>query len=132
MKREIVDLNKEDLKLVQKAKKLLSKTHFRNNKIVSDVVGIILTEEGDIFYGVDLEGLAPGSGCCAETSAITNMVLAGKGKDKIETSLALYGEPKYKKPLYRVLPPCVKCRKNLKKFGSPWVFISETKKEKLK
>ena len=85
-----------------------------------------------MFYGADIEGLAPGSGVCAETSAITNMILAGKGNDKIETCLGLYGEPKYKNKIYEILPPCNKCRKNLRKFGKPWVFISNTKKEKLK
>jgi len=127
-----MELTKKDLKLIQKAKKIISKTHVRNKKIVSDVVSIIITEKGNMFYGVDIEGLVPGSGVCAEISAITNMILAGKENDKIKTCLALYGEPKYKKKIYEILPPCNKCRKNLKKFGNPWVFISDTKKEKLK
>jgi|TARA_Y100000310_G_scaffold129185_1_gene128333 cytidine deaminase len=126
------DLTKKDIGLIHKAMKLIGKTHIRNRKMVSDVVSIIVTEKGDVFYGADIEGLAPGSGICAETSAISNMILAGKGNDKIETCLALYGEPKYKKKIYEILPPCNKCRKNLRKFGKPWVFISKTKKSKLR
>ncbi|MBT4377148.1 hypothetical protein HOD29_07290 [archaeon] len=125
-------LTKKDLKLIEKAKKLITKTHTRNKKIVSDVVSIIVTDKGEMFFGADIEGLAPGSGVCAETSAMTNMILKGKGKDKIETCLALYGEPNYKNKIYQILPPCNKCRKNLRKFGKPWVFISDTTKEKLK
>jgi cytidine deaminase len=126
-----MELTKKDLRLIQKAKKIIGKTHLRNGKIISDVVSIIITEKGNVFYGVDIEGFAPGSGVCAETSAITNMILAGKGNEKIETCLALYGEPRYKKKIYKILPPCNKCRKNLKKFGNPLVFISDTKKKKL-
>ena len=79
-------LTKKDLKLIEKAKKLITKTHTRNKKIVSDVVSIIVTDKGEMFFGADIEGLAPGSGVCAETSAMTNMILKGKGKDKIENS----------------------------------------------
>ncbi len=125
-------LNKKDIKLVSTARKLVKKAYIRNGKIVSDVVSIIITDKGNSFYGVDIENLHPGSGICAETSAISNMILAGKGKSKIITALALYDYgPKYKKEDYKILPPCKKCRINLRKFGNPWVFISKTEKEKL-
>jgi len=125
-------LTKEDVKLISKAKKMLAKTHVRNGKIVSDVICIIITENGKMFWGVDIEGLAPGSGVCAETSAMTNMILDGRGNEKIKTVCAIYGEPHFKKQIWQVFPPCHKCRKNLKKFGNPWVFFSDKKKKKLK
>ncbi len=130
MKKE--KLNKKDRELISKARRLVNKTYVSNKKIVSDVISILTTEKGDTFYGVDIENLAPGSGVCAETSAITNMILAGKGNEKIKTVLALYDYgPKYKKDDYKILPPCNKCRINLKKFGNPYVFVSKNEKMRL-
>jgi len=130
---KLVNLTKEDKELVTKARKLLRKSYISNKKIISDVFSIIITEDGKEFHGVDIEKLASGSGICAETSAISNMILAGKGESKLKVVLAIYDYfPKYKKDDYILAPPCGTCRHNLNKFGNPWVFVSKTKKTRLK
>ena len=130
---KLVNLTKKDKELVNKARKLLRKSYVSNEKIVSDVISIIITEKGTEYYGADIENLASGSGICAETSAISNMILGGEGKSKIKFVLAIYDYyPKYKKNKYIVLPPCGTCRHNLHKFGNPWVIVSKTKKTRLK
>ena len=129
---KLVVLTKEDKNYISKARKLVKKTYLSNKEIISDVFSIIITESGNEFHGVDIENLLPGSGVCAETSALSNMILAGKGNSKLKMGLALYDyRPKYNKDDYQVLPPCKKCRHNLKKFGNPWIIVSKTKKTKL-
>jgi len=129
---KLVNLTKSDKELITKARNLVRKSYISNEKIVSDVFCILITEN-DEFHGVDIENLASGSGVCAETSALSNMILAGKGKSKLKIVVALYDyKPKYKKDDYKILPPCGACRHNLNKFGNPWIFVSKTKKVKLK
>jgi len=126
-----INLTKEDKALITKARKLARKSYIENKKIVSDVFCIMITEKGEEFHGVDIENLI--TGICAETSAISNMILAGKGNSKLKTVFALYEyPPDEKKQDYIILPPCGACRHNLSKFGNPWVFVSKTKKVKLK
>lgn len=130
---KLVNLTKEDSNLIIKARELVRKSYISNDKIISDVFSILVTESGDEFYGVDIEKLASGSGICAETSAISNMILAGKGNSKLRTVLSLYDYmPKYKKDDYVILPPCGTCRHNLSKFGNPRIIVSKTKKVRLK
>jgi cytidine deaminase len=129
----LVDLTKEDKRLIFKAREIVKKSYVHNKDIVSDVVSIMITQDGAEFHGVDIEKLASGSGVCAETSALTNMILAGKGESKLSLVFALYEyPPKYKKKDYMILPPCGTCRHNLSKFGNPWVIVSKTKKVRLK
>lgn len=130
---KLMSLTKEDKSLIAKARNLARKSYISNDKILSDVFSLFVTEKGDEFYGADVEKLASGSGICAETSAISNMILAGKGQSKLKVVLALYDYmPKHKKNKFLILPPCGTCRHNLSKFGNPWVFVSNTKKAKLK
>lgn len=130
---KLVSLTKEDKELISKARALAKKSYIKNKEITSDVISIMVTESGEEFYGADIEGLASGSGICAETSAISNMILAGKGDSKLKFVLALYEySPKYNKNDYMTLPPCGTCRHNLSKFGNPWIIVSKTKKVKLK
>ncbi len=129
---KLVNLTKEDKALIAKARELARKSYISNDKFLSDVFSLFITEKGDEFYGADIEKLASGSGICAETSAISNMILAGKGNAKLKTVLALYDYmPKHKKNDYVILPPCGTCRHNLSKFGNPWVIVSKTKKVRL-
>ena len=130
---KLVNLTKEDRSLISRARELARKSYISNGKILSDVFSIFITEKGEEFHGADVEKLASGSGICAETSAISNMILAGKGDSKLKIVLALYDYmPKHKKDDYVILPPCGTCRHNLSKFGNPWVIVSKTKKVKLK
>jgi cytidine deaminase len=129
---KLVNSTKQDKEIITKARELAKKSYVKNKEITSDVVSILITESGDEFHGADIEGLASGSGVCAETSAITNMILAGKGNSKLKLVFALYEyPPKYNKDEYLILPPCGTCRHNLSKFGNPWVIVSKTKKVKL-
>ena len=130
---KLVNLTKEDKALIAKARKLARKSYIENKQIVSDIFCIILTEDGEEFHGVDIEKLAAGSGICAETSAVSNMIRAGKGNSKLKLVLAIYEyPPDYSKKQYAIFPPCGACRHNLSKFGNPWVIVSKDKKTKLK
>jgi len=129
---KLINLTKEDRVLIDKARKLARKSYIENKEIVSDVVSIVITEKGEEFHGADIEKLASGSGICAETSAMSNMILAGKGNSKLKIVLAIYEfPPEYSKKKYLVLPPCGACRHNLSKFGNPWIIVSKTKKARL-
>lgn len=122
------NLTKKDKELVGEAREIIQKAYTKNKGLTSDVSCCLVTSKGSIFTGVDLEGFI--SNVCAESSAISNMVKAGEGKEKIATVVALYESPNYKS--YLILPPCGACRHNMSKFGNPWVIISKTKKVKLK
>jgi len=126
-------LTKQDRKLVKKARDVAINGYTRNDKILSDVSCCLITSKGELFSGVDIEGFAPGSSICAETSALSNMIKNGNGKENVSTIVALYDyRPKHKKDDYKILPPCGTCRDNISLFGNPWVIISKTSKVKLR
>ena len=86
-------------------------------------------ERDEEFNGSDTEKLS--TWICAETSDVSNMILAGKGNSKLKKVLTFYESPPDYKKDYMILLPCKVCRHNLSKFGSPFTITSKTSKVKL-
>jgi cytidine deaminase len=121
---QLVDLSKRDLELVEKAKELIKKRKSKRSSVAS----VLITENGRIFQGVNIEiqCSAPCS-ICAEYAAIGTMVSEGEGK--IDTIVAFTC-----KQGGHVLPPCGKCRQFISEFGNPYVIVQvggQLKKAKL-
>jgi len=69
----------------------------------------ILTDNGKVFGGANIENASYPEGWCAETSAIAHMVMAG------ETQIAEVAVVAEKMSL---ITPCGGCRQRLKEFGT--------------
>jgi len=110
---ESLDLSKEDVVLVERAKELIKKRKSSRSSVAS----VLRTRSGKIFQGVniEIECSAPCS-ICAEYAAIGTMV--SEGENEIDTILAY----SYKHGGY-VLPPCGKCRQFIAEFGNPFVIV---------
>jgi cytidine deaminase len=117
---QLLDLEKPDLELLEKAKDLIAKRKSKRSSVSS----VLRTRNGKIFEGVniEIECSAPCS-ICAEYAAIGTMV--SQGEDKIETIVAY----SHKKGGY-VLPPCGKCRQFIAEFGNPYVIVKGDRKLK--
>ena len=124
-------LTKEDMKLIEEAKKIIVKSRPVNLVDTGDVGAALITSKGSIFRGVNL-GFYCGIGSCAEYQAIGAMI--SNGEKEIKTIVAVWYDEKTKK--HRVIPPCGKCREQMsqasRKNQDSWVIISENKKVKLK
>jgi len=121
---QLLDLTKQDLELVEKARELIKK---RISKW-STVAACLRTTNNQVFCGVNIsiEGSEPCS-ICAEYAAIGTMVTAGE--KEIKTIVAVAG-----KHNNVILPPCGKCRQFIGEFGNPEVIVpvnAEAKKTKL-
>ena len=69
----------------------------------------ILAENGQLFTGANIEVISYPEGWCAETTAISHMVMAGQVRI---LEVAVYAP---KKPL---ITPCGGCRQRLAEFGA--------------
>ncbi len=74
----------------------------------------IRTETGAVFAGCNVENASFPEGWCAETSAISHMVVAGERRI---AEVAVVAE---KMPL---VTPCGGCRQRLKEFGSAATLV---------
>lgn len=70
----------------------------------------IMTEDGDIFAGANIEVISFPEGWCAETTAISHYVMAGGGKI---TDICVIAEKK------DLCTPCGGCRQRLAEFAPP-------------
>lgn len=73
----------------------------------------ILTEDGAVHAGANIENAAYPQGHCAEASAISAMVMAG-GSRKI-VDIAVVGGPEGGAEI--LCPPCGGCRQRIREFG---------------
>lgn len=98
------------------------------NDKTGDVACALLTEKGNLFYGVCID-VGSGIGFCAEHSAIAAMVTAGERR--ISQIVAVWGVNNI-----TILPPCGRCREFIYQIDknnlNTNVVISETKDVKLK
>jgi cytidine deaminase len=112
--------------MIQAAKKYLQLR--KPNDTTGDVACALLSEKGNMFYGVCID-VGSGIGFCAEHSAIAAMVTAGERR--ISKIVAVWGVNKI-----TVLPPCGRCREFMYQIDNnnlkTDVIISETKKVRLK
>ncbi|WND01720.1 cytidine deaminase [Temperatibacter marinus] len=80
----------------------------------------IMTENGQIFAGANVENAAYPLSRCAESTAIGNMVLGGSDKDdgaRIITKIVVVG------PGYEACTPCGGCRQSLREFASSEAIV---------
>jgi cytidine deaminase len=74
----------------------------------------LLTDDGKVFSGCNIENASYPEGWCAETTAIAAMVMGGGAKIK---EVAVVAE---KMPL---ITPCGGCRQRLKEFGTSETLV---------
>ena len=74
----------------------------------------ILTDNGKIFAGANMENASYPEGWCAETSAIAHMVMAGERKIA-EVAVIAERMPR--------ITPCGGCRQRLREFGAPSTLV---------
>lgn len=78
------------------------------------VASCLCTEDDSLFTGVNVENAAYGLSICAESSAICQMVAAGKRK--IKSLVVMNGEN-------TLCPPCGACRQRIAEFSAPDTVI---------
>jgi cytidine deaminase len=121
---QFVNLTKQDLELVDRAKDLIRKRKSKR----STVSAALRTANNKIFHGVniEIECSAPCS-ICAEYAAIGTMI--SEGEEEIETIVAISCKN------FSIIPPCGKCRQFISEFGDPYVIVEiegKMKKAKLR
>ncbi|MGM5484947.1 MAG: cytidine deaminase family protein [Nanobdellota archaeon] len=123
-------LSKDDMGLIEEAKKTIIKSRPVNLIDTSDVGSALVTSKGNIFTGVSL-GFYSGIGSCGEYQAIGSMI--SNGEKEIKAIVAVWYDEKTKK--YEVIPPCGKCREMIKQTSKKSldteVILSGTKKVRL-
>ena len=109
-----VNLTRQDLDLVDKAKALIAERRSR----ISGVAATLRTGNGRVFSGVnvEIEASAPCS-ICAEYAAIGTMVTEGGMEIETIVAVSLHDDG------WSVLPPCGKCRQFIGEFGNPYVIV---------
>ncbi len=73
----------------------------------------LLTKDGEVFTGANVENASFGATICAERVALAKAVCAGKRKF---TALAVFTE--------NLGTPCGICRQSLSEFGDLWVIMA--------
>ncbi len=97
-----MQLTKQDIKLIKKAKSLVSEKAIRGG-FVKEVGCALVTEKGKIFLGVNLD-LACGIGFCAEHTAVSQMITK-TDETRVKTIVSAKKD--------KILPPCGRCRELL-------------------
>jgi cytidine deaminase len=94
--------------LYEAAKKAMALCHAPYSKF--PVGAAIRAEDGKIYAGANIENLAFPEGWCAETTAISHMVMGGARKI---VEIAVIAEK------LALCPPCGGCRQRIKEFAGP-------------
>ncbi|MBW2737794.1 MAG: cytidine deaminase [Deltaproteobacteria bacterium] len=89
--------------LIETAKNLAIKRILSHDCRVGDVGCALRTDRNDTFVGVSIH-CACGIGCCAEHSAVANMIT--NGQTRVDTIVAVNSEG-------QIMPPCGRCRELL-------------------
>jgi cytidine deaminase len=74
----------------------------------------ILTDNGKVFAGANMENASYPEGWCAEVSAIAHMVMAGERRIR---EVAVCAEKMAR------ITPCGGCRQRLREFGTPATLV---------
>ena len=119
-------LEKEDKELIKKAKSMVDKKKIYSGELKA-VGCALISKKGKLFTGANWD-LWCGTGFCAESSAISNMV-SHSDETEIATIVACSKN--------RVMPPCGRCREVMalldkKNLDNTWVIVSDNEKVKLK
>ena len=126
-----MNLTRTDEELIEKAKALVGEKKVSGG-VVKEVGSALLTKEGEIFTGANLD-LWCGIGFCAEHSAIANMI-SHSDETQIDTIVAVYYDEKEER--FKIIPPCGRCREMMELVDkrnreNTNVIVSEGKKMKL-
>ena len=110
--------NNEEKKLIEYAKKTIIKyCKERRKKGLYDIIyAFVLSNSGKIYTGACFESNLTQANICAETHAISNMVLAETEKAKVRSLLVAGPVPRESK---RSITPCGRCRHVINEFGTP-------------
>lgn len=98
--------------LLAAAREAMKKAHTPYSKF--KVGAAILADNGRIYAGCNVENASYPEGVCAETSAISAMVLDGGRKIR---EIAVIGPGKL------LVTPCGGCRQRIREFGTPETMI---------
>ena len=99
-------------KLFDAARAAMAKAHAPYSKF--PVGAAVLTDDGAVFAGCNIENASYPEGWCAETTALAAMVMGG-GKRIAEVAVVAEKMP--------LITPCGGCRQRLKEFGSPETLV---------
>ena len=112
-------------RLFLKAKAILENSYspYSNYKVGA----ALITREGKIFTGVNVENASYGATICAEASALGNMISVGEN-----APFAIAVCAKNKEGSYVEAPPCGICRQRLLEFNSHIIIIYGADEENLK
>jgi len=115
---ELVELDKEDWELVERAKELIKQRHSE----ISGVSAGVRTRSGNEFYGLSVDARTSTVGVCAEFTAIGSMLTKGESEIRSMVAISYKGRGRYV-----ILPPCGKCRDLAREFGDPYVILQKGK-----
>lgn len=110
------NFNVEEKNLLEIAKNAASKSYSPYSSF--PVGAALLTKEGDVYAGANVENAAFGSTICAERAALLHANIHGFRKFK---ALAIYGAAT-ESPIF----PCGACRQMLIEFGDMKVLLMGT------
>ncbi len=97
-------------RLLEEAKKARKKSYSPYSHFA--VGAALLTADGDLFTGCNVENASYGATCCAERVALFSAIAAGKTDFR---ALAVVGGKAGKEPV-ELCPPCGICRQALSEF----------------
>ncbi len=107
--------------LIKEAEKVLPNSYAPYSNI--HVASAILTDNGNIYLGVNVENSSYGLTICAERSAIASMVTNGERKPIVVVIVTDYHEP---------IPPCGACRQVIAEFNKDAMIVMYSTKSKKK
>ncbi|ADI31863.1 cytidine deaminase [Staphylothermus hellenicus] len=103
--------------LIEKAKSVLKNSYAPYSGI--HVAAAILTRNGNVFLGVNVENASYGLTICAERSAISAMITAG---EREPVAVAIVTD------LDKPIPPCGACRQVIAEFNPETTIIMHSVK----
>ena len=116
--------NQEFALLIDKAQQVLTKAYAPYSKF--RVGAAILTNEGNIFTGCNVENSSYGLTICAERAAVASAI-AHEGGEKMKIrAIVIVSEPEIP------CAPCGACRQVLSEFGLQAIVFFQGKEQKMK
>lgn len=127
---KLYPLNDNDKFLIERAREIIMKNYTKSNKYNMTVATALVSKEGKVHVGVNFENkVSSDTSICSEMAAIARLI--GHNEKKIDTIVAVSEDPA-KPGEYKIMTPCGSCEEVIKKFGNPYVIISDTDKVRAK
>ena len=102
----------ETAELLKRARQAMEKAYAPYSNF--QVGAVIVSENGAVYEGCNVENAAYPQGCCAEASAISAMIMGGD-RQISESSVMGHGDA--------LVTPCGGCRQRIREFAAPDVRI---------